>query len=114
MNSNVEETQVGTENVEQTAPPVQDKPLTPQEIKEHKAKRREWYKSQVNELEPEKKYFSILADIEEAKARGAEAQVRQVRAYIQLNPPNAPAGGADQSDAKEPVNEPATTAEATA
>jgi hypothetical protein len=58
--------------------------LTPEQIKEIREKRAQWYNEQITYLEPQLKYQQLVTDIEQLKAIAAESQFKQAQIYLSL------------------------------
>lgn len=59
-------------NQEETA----EKPLTEEQLLEIRKRMIKYYKDQIGVLEPQAKYETLLADIEEARARRMQMSIR--------------------------------------
>lgn len=55
------------------------KELTSEQVEENRKKVIEYYKKQVEVLEPQAKYETLMADIEQARARRMEMIIRQAQ-----------------------------------
>jgi hypothetical protein len=58
--------------------------LTPEQIKEIREKRAQWYNEQIAYLDPQLKYQQLVTEIEQLKAIAAEAQFKQAQIYLSL------------------------------
>lgn len=65
--------------------------MSPEQIREMREKRSQFYKEQIAYLEPQVEYYELVSRIETAKASTAEAQLKQAQIYLAMNPrQNAP------------------------
>lgn len=98
--------EVQEEQVEDIATETQDqkpKEYTPEEIKIMKAKRTRFFQEELAHLKIQKEYYKLIAEIEESKARSADAQLKQVVIFMQMNPTSQEKEVDDRPDVEAPI-----------
>lgn len=74
--------------------------LSPEEIKAYRMQMTEFYKTQIPTLKLQKEYETLLADIEEARAKRMTMTIRM--AQMMAGPPQEPEGTDDKKPEPSP------------